>query len=121
MVINGDDMGERIKRQTISFEGEILEWLEYKIKKGIFHNFQHGVNYSLLKQIEQEEPRLKHFNIYEDHVTIHDRYLDRLVDVYFRNGKAYCEHCESFDCIHIEFALNIPEVREDLKKRGWTI
>jgi len=67
------------------------------------------------------EPRFEHFNVYEDHVTVFDREKRRLVDVYFRDGRAYCEYDDAFDCDHIRFALSIPKVVEDLRKRGWRI
>jgi Arc/MetJ-type ribon-helix-helix transcriptional regulator len=77
---------------------------------------------TFLKPFEELiENRFQHINVFEDHVTILDRIKNSLVDVYFRNGKPYCEYDKSFDCEHIIFALNIPEVREDLKKRGWKI
>jgi len=68
-------------------------------------------------------PRFEHFNVYQDHVTIWDKKLKRLVDVYF-NGKppyVWCSLCEESDCEHIKFALSLPKVLNTLKKRGWKI
>jgi len=68
-------------------------------------------------------PRFEHFNCYEDHVTLWDRKLERLVNVYF-NGKApyvMCELCGRSDCEHVLFALSLPKVVETLRARGWRI
>ena len=68
-----------------------------------------------------EEPELKHFNVYMDHVTIWDKRLQRLVDVYFRNGTVFCTHDETEDCYHVRFVFTIPKVVEMLEARGWKI
>jgi hypothetical protein len=53
--------------------------------------------------------------VYENHITIFDRTERRLVDIYFRNCSVYREE---FDCDYICFALSIPKLVEDLRKRG---
>ncbi|MDI6905246.1 MAG: hypothetical protein QMD13_07155 [Candidatus Bathyarchaeia archaeon] len=74
-----------------------------------------------------EQPVLEHFNISEHGVRILDRTLanrtsrGRIIDVYFRPDNAWCEHCQSTDCRHVEFALNIPKVRKIIIKKGWEI
>jgi len=70
---------------------------------------------------EELAPRLEHFNVYENHVTVFDRVTKRIVDVYFKRDKPYCEACEAFDCEHIRFALSLPKVVEPLEKNGWII
>ncbi|MBS7638644.1 hypothetical protein KEJ49_07190 [Candidatus Bathyarchaeota archaeon] len=73
--------------------------------------------------LELEENRFEHFNVYEDHVTIWDKKLRRLVDVYFSGRKPYifCSLCEDSECDHIQFALSIPEALKALKEKGWRI
>jgi hypothetical protein len=66
-------------------------------------------------------PRFTHFNVYEDHATIMDRERNRLVDVYFRNGRAYCELDQTSHCEHIDFALTQPKIVDPLRQRGWKI
>ena len=72
------------------------------------------------KMIDEYGPRLEHFNVYEDHVTIIDRSRKAIVNVYFRN-KPWCDLCEEHDCEHIRYALGIPKVIEILRKHGWII
>jgi hypothetical protein len=44
---------------------------------------------------------------------------DCIIDVYFKPDMAWCEHCDSTDCQHVKFALNIPEVQKILRNKGW--
>jgi len=74
-----------------------------------------------------ELPLLEHFNINEEGVRILDRTLanhtskGRIIDVYFKPDKVWCEYCQSSSCNHVKFALNIPEVRKIIIKKGWEI
>ena len=75
-----------------------------------------------LRQYEDElRPRFEHFNVYEDHITIWDNKLWRLIDVYIRDRGLVCEYCESDDCEHTRFVLSIPKVVRALREHGWII
>ena len=78
---------------------------------------------ALLAEFEKKIaiPRFEHFNVYEDHVTIWDHRINRLIDVYIRDSKLVCEYCKDAGCEHVKFVLTIPKVIEALKKRGWII
>lgn len=65
--------------------------------------------------------QFEHFNIHEDHVTIFDKYLKEIVDVYFQNERVYCDYHEAHECEHIDFVLTIPKVIEILEDKGWKI
>jgi len=65
--------------------------------------------------------KFKHFNVYEDHVTIVDFEKRRFIDVFFRNGKPHCELCNSDSCIHVKFTLRIPKVVEKLREKGYKV
>jgi len=74
------------------------------------------------------EVMMAHFNLDEKGVRILDRGLatensprGRIVDIYFKDKKAWCEHDDSFDCKHVEYALSLPVVQEILKKKGWKL
>jgi hypothetical protein len=76
----------------------------------------------------EEKNLLDHFNIGENGVKIQDPSLATkysphgpIIDVYFRDGKAFCDYCESSDCKHVKYALSLPLVQRILKKRGWKI
>ena len=72
----------------------------------------------LLEKLESE--RLKHINMYDDHVKIMDNNLGkigRIVSVYFKKGnKPWCDYCKESDCIHVQYAWEIADVRKILEK-----
>lgn len=67
------------------------------------------------------KPRFEHLNAFEDHVKIWDNWLSRTATVYFKEDKVLCDICESDECIHIGFALSIPEVVNALERHGYPI
>lgn len=98
---------------------EIKSILEEKPELG-YNSIAEFVVDSIRKNPDYVE-RMEHFNVYGDHVTIYDRELKDLVDVYFRGKEPYCDLCESNGCEHVEFALEIPTVVNLLTDRGWVI
>ena len=108
------------KRVTISFEGEPLEWINQQIEQRVFHNYQHAVEYCVMKTYQREYDRFKHVNTYEDHATIFDNLRNEFVNVYFQE-EPYCEKCEKKDCEHIQYALTLPKIIEPLREKGWII
>ncbi|MGI0063090.1 MAG: hypothetical protein ACREBA_11630 [Nitrosotalea sp.] len=68
--------------------------------------------------------RFEHLNTYEDKVRILDNNIGKdgdIVTVQFKGKVAYCNYCESKDCIHVKYCWEIPEVAEVLKKHGLKI
>lgn len=77
---------------------------------------------------QEDKPKFKHFNAGENGVKILDLSLASktspdgiIADIYFKDGKAFCEWDRSFDCKHVEFALSLPIVKRIFRKRGWQI
>ena len=66
---------------------------------------------------------LSHISTYEDHVKILDLMLGergRIVAVDFNNdGSPYCDYCEAPDCVHVQFAWEIPKARDILYGHGF--
>lgn len=67
---------------------------------------------------------LQHFNTYGDRITIVDNKIRRMVDVHVRpvgerEFELWCEHCDSTDCEHVKYALDLPEAMKPLEKKGW--
>jgi len=85
------------------------------------------INWYWKQHQDELQPPLEHFNLGEEGVRILDRTLadyrtrGRIVDVYFKPDRAWCEYCESSKCRHVKYALSLPEVREILRKKGWKI
>jgi len=76
----------------------------------------------------KEKPRIKHFNIDEYGVTLVDERLKtenspfgRILQVYFKNGKAICELCKTQNCEHVKYALSLKKVREIFRRKGWKL
>jgi len=76
----------------------------------------------------EKKPRFEHINVYRNRVTILDRELEgrgRIVDgVFVRKNEhekvvyPYCTYCGTNDCVHTDYAFEIPQVREILEKAG---
>ena len=79
-------------------------------------------------ELSKPRPRLQHINVYRNRVTILDNELEgrgRIVDVVFMRKNhqeeiiyPYCTYCQTSDCIHADYAFEIPKVREILEKAG---
>lgn len=79
------------------------------------------------REYQEKLQAFEHFNISEHGVRVLDRTLanetseGRIIDVYFKPDKAWCEYCESAGCQHVKFALGLPEVQKILRMKGWKI
>ena len=60
----------------------------------------------------------------DDHVKIMDNKLGklgRIVSVYFKKENSpWCDYCEEPDCIHVQYAWEIADVRKILEKYGFS-
>ena len=86
-------------------------------------NISQFVDAALREKIEElERGFLSHINMYDDHVKILDTRLDklgRIVSVYFkRDGKPYCDYCGRIDCVHVQYAWELPEAKKVLERYG---
>ena len=109
-------------RRTLEYEIEKALRGDEAKKEGLTNKAQF-VDYAireLLTRLEVE--RMSHFNMYDDHVKILDNRLGklgRIVSVYFkRDGKPYCDYCEESDCVHVQYAWELPEARKVLEGHG---
>lgn len=122
----------------ISLQRELVDEIEEYIKTHPERGYKSLANFvtdAVRRRCEElkilvprpELPPLEHFNISEDGVRILDRTLanktskGRIIDVYFKPDKVWCEYCRSSKCRHVEFALSIPKVQDILIKKGWEI
>lgn len=78
-----------LKRVTLS---ELLEWfLE------VYHYWP-------------ELPRLSKWSAYDDKVGIMDSKDMKIIEVQIKNGNLYCLEDDSHSCMHVGFALALPEI-----------
>ena len=81
------------------------------------------VTNALIKQLEEvRQESMEHINMYDDHVKIMDRKLGkmgRIIAVHFKQEHLpYCDYCEETDCIHVQYAWELPEARAVLEGYG---
>ena len=112
--------------KTVNVKKSLLDEVERvrrtdEAKKAGITNAAQFVDLALREALEKfERRRFEHINMYEDHVKILDNKLERagrIVSVYFREAKAWCEYCDEHMCVHIQYAWEIPDVREVLSAR----
>ncbi len=122
---------------TVRLPKEIMDEIDDIIKRGTrgYKSRAEFVKEAVRKRFEElqtQQPQLKlppleHFNIDEDGVRILDRTLasktmgGRIIDVYFKPNLVWCDYCQSSNCQHTKFALELPEVQDILDKKGWRI
>jgi hypothetical protein len=81
----------------------------------------------LVPEPTHELPSIEHFNIDENGIRILDRTIangssnGRIIDVYFKQDRVWCDYCQSADCSHVKFVLAIPKVQETLRQKGWKL
>jgi Arc/MetJ-type ribon-helix-helix transcriptional regulator len=122
---------------TVRLPRELMDEIDQLIKRGIrgYKSRAEFIKEAIRKRFEElqtaqpmlELPPLEHFNIDEQGVRILDRTLasktsrGRIIDVYFKPDNVWCDYCQSSNCQHVKFALDLPAVQEILNKKGWTI
>ena len=112
-------------RISLDLAEEVKKFVESKLGRSLRYNSQadfvaQAVR-EALERVRERRPRFNHVNMYEDHVKILDRELERhgrIVSVYFKiDGRPYCEY-EKNECVHVDYAWEIPEVARVLDPKG---
>jgi hypothetical protein len=113
-------------QKTVTVSGKALEELEHKYKaEKIKHpnlSFATFISESALIELERrkmlrETQFISLVGFSDDAVILKDvRKGDRLIEVQIRNKNLKCITEDKFDCIHVGFALALPEVRKALNR-----
>ena len=112
--------------KTVSVKRSIMDEVERMLKAETLResgitNAAQFVDLAMREKIERlERTRFHHVNMYDDHVKILDNKLERfgrIVSVYFKDARAWCDYCEEHLCVHIQYAWEIPEVKQILERR----
>lgn len=113
-------------QKTITFSGKSLKKLEeiYYLEKTKNHtiSFSSFISESALielerRQILKEAPLIALISLDENIVILKDlRKNNKLIEVQIRDKNLKCIADDKFDCIHVGFALALPEVRKALNK-----
>ena len=113
-------------QKTVTVSGKVLSKLEgiYKLEKDKRPNlsFASFISESALIELERrnilrEAQQISVIGFGDDSVILKDvRKIDRFIEVQVRDRKLKCISDNKFDCIHVGFALALPEVRRALNK-----
>lgn len=113
-------------QKTVTVSGKVLSKLEgiYKLEKVKRPNlsFASFISESALIELERrnilrEAQQISIIGFGDDSVILKDvRKIDRFIEVQVRDRKLKCISDNKFDCIHVGFALALPEVRRALNK-----
>jgi hypothetical protein len=74
------------------------------------------INTVLMEAIERDKflqsyaPSLSKVGYEDDILFIRDIKLGKTAEIYLRDRSLYCNVCECKDCVHIHYALALPEV-----------
>ena len=74
------------------------------------------VNTVLMEAIERDKflhsysPSLSRVGYQDNILFIRDAKLGKTAEIFLRDRSIYCNVCESKDCVHIHYALALPEV-----------
>jgi hypothetical protein len=111
-------------RRNLSILNEVYDKIKSKYdseKTGI--SFVRWVSDYLLMNLEKDEfirsyaPHLSKIGIHENRLIIKDTKKNQLAEIFLKDGQLYCSLDESTDCLHIHFALALPELAR-LKKNN---
>lgn len=122
---------------TVRLPKELMDEIDQIIKRGTrgYKSRSEFIKEAIRKRFDELQsiqpmpklPPLEHFNVDQEGVRILDRTLatkttsGRIIDVYFKPDSVYCDYCQSSNCRHTQFALELPAVQEILGKKGWKI
>ena len=111
----------RIREEMYREIERVLEREDIK-KLGISSISQFVTNALISQLIELRRGSMIYVNIYDDHVKILDSRLEekgRILAVYFkREGLPYCDYCRATDCVHVQFAWELPKAKVVLEREG---
>lgn len=111
-------------QKSVTVSGEALKQLEKKFNleksKRPSLSFSGFISDSAILELERrdilrESQPISIIGFHENILTLKDvRKKHRFVEVYLNNEQLYCDLDKSTECIHIGFALALPEVRKRL-------
>lgn len=79
-------------------------------------NTKDYINIVLMEAIERDRflqayaPFLSKIGFEDNILFVRDSKLGKTAEIYLRDRTLYCNVCESKDCIHIHYALALPEI-----------
>ncbi len=68
--------------------------------------------------LARHAPLMKKVSVDEDRVILLDNERNRVAEVVIQNGILFCQLCEEANCMHVGYALALPDVYESLIAKG---
>ncbi len=107
------------KRHNLTVTAEIYDRLAkiYK-KEKTDKSLTQWISEKLLMVLEKDEflknyaPFLSKIAVNESSVILRDEKIQRLVEIIYRDNKFWCDVDEEECCVHVHFALALPELAE---------
>ncbi len=115
-------VSEQLKRTSVNIPPEVAKVVDAVYEKYGFKSRDEFIRDAVKRRLEEmslwpPQRRITHFNVYQDRVTVIDSELKNLwIDLYIRDRQLRCSYCERNDCIHTEFAMDIPQVAKVLSE-----
>ncbi|MGI0006803.1 MAG: hypothetical protein ACREAR_02260 [Nitrosotalea sp.] len=108
------------RKPTVAIKDDVYEKAKSKAaEKGL--TLVDYVNDVILQNVEKDvflknyAPHIEKIST-GDTIILRDNKIKTIVEVYLKEGKMHCSNDEDRDCIHVHFALGLPEVGR-LKKK----
>lgn len=108
------------RKPTVAIKDEVYEKAKSKAaEKGL--TLVDYVNDTILQSVEKEAflktyaPHIEKIST-GDTIILRDNKIKKIVEIYLKDAKLYCTNDEGHDCIHVHFALGMPEVGKIKKK-----
>jgi predicted CopG family antitoxin len=96
-----DTLKERANLENSSVKDFINQILQNEVKRA--------------KVLIRYFPHLSKVGMVGDILVVRDKKIKDDVDIFESNGKLFCEHCESNDCVHIQYVMMLPDGLKLLK------
>jgi len=81
-----------------------------------------------IRNFLEKNPQLEHYNLDEYGIRILDPALatrtspkGRIIDIFFKDKRAFCDYDQSEECKHIVYALGLDIVQEIFRRKGWKL
>jgi len=112
-------------QKTITISGKRLKELQQRYneekKKHPTVSFASFIAESALMELERrqlirEAAFISLVDVYNDTITLKDAKKNKFVEVQIKNKRLKCLTDDDFNCIHVGFALALPEVRKAIGK-----
>lgn len=115
-----------VRWDTLRVPHELMEELEKFLKSPVakktgFTSKTQATTTATREFLLKYSKRFEYVNTYEDKVRILDNNIGKMGDIVtvkFKGKSAFCDYCESNNCIHVKYCWEIPQVAEVLKKNG---